>query len=65
MPKVNKFVPKKFAYFQPLTIFSKSSILDVWMSSEYASAVQIRKRNTQHSNLQCLQFIWPLLYFLD
>ena len=27
-----------FTDFQPLTIFGKSSILDVWQGSEYASA---------------------------
>ena len=27
-------------HFKPLTIFGKSSILDVWLGSEYASAIK-------------------------
>ena len=33
--------------FQPLTIFTKSSILDVWQGSEYPSVIDNEDNNTK------------------
>ena len=51
--KMNSFT-KTVNDFQPITIFSKSSILDVWQRSEYASVemkTRIFKRKYNKKNL--------------
>ena len=57
--------------FQPLTIFGKSSILDIWLGFEYASESKYKNNNKKadqnyrNSHRMCSVFLWILRNFSE